>query len=543
MTDPGNGTPAADNTTIRIGMVLLTLLVASYALFIAEVVRMDVLAVVVALGLVLSVVNAVRPWRRIGVHGEAFAHAWQLISATIGVGLVPLTFGWVLDGPVTLFSPVMATIVVAGAYSYPRRHRYPFLAWAILGWVAALMFGEGVRSPSVLALHVVGLVVVAIVSIRTVDERRAAAHREHEERRRADRHQALLASVLQVNSLDPDTVLDSVAQGLVDFDFQHVEVRRFNERTGHAEVLAASTRRTNADASPGEELVVPLTLGDGSPGIIVATSSEPLADLHRNAVELLADEVAAMLRRAESFAEERRVVDESRHLDERTHDFVSTVSHELRTPLTVMQGLGQTLGRRWGELGAQRRNDLLRRIDANIDRLEVLVLSLLNHVALDTGEFTPQTETMELRTTVESVIERLASVLAGHDVKVDVDRDLLVDADPSLIEHVFENLLTNAVKHTPNGTNVWIRSRLVDDNVEVEIADDGPGIASVDLPHVLDRFYRGGVSTRRVSGGLGLGLALARQIVVAHGSDLEVESGPDQGAAFYFRLQASGAAT
>ncbi len=543
MNTAGTDAQGTDNATIRVGMVVLTLVVTFYAVFVADVVRMDVLAVVVVLGLVLAVVNALRPWRRFGANGELFARSWQLVSATVGVGLVPLAFGWVLDVAVELFTPVMATIVVAGAYSYPRRGRLALLIWAILIWVAALALGGGVRSPSALVLHAGGLAVVAVVSMRTANARRAAAQRQHAERVRADRHQMLLASVLRANSLDPGTVLDSVVQGLVEVGFERVEVRQFNERTGHAEVLAASSGGAGRDTDRSDELVVPLTLGEGSPGIIVATSQDPLSDLHRDAVELFAEEVTAMLRRAEAFAAERRVVDESRHLDERTHDFVSTVSHELRTPLTVMQGLGQTLGRRWGDLGAQRRGDLLRRIDANIDRLEVLVLSLLNHVALDTGEFSPQIETIELRTTVESLLGRLSGVLAGHNVTVDVDRDLLVEADPSLIEHVFENLLNNAVKHTPNGTSVWIRSRMVDDAVEVEIGDDGPGIASIDLPHVLERFYRGGESTRRVSGGLGLGLALARQIVVAHGSDLDVESGPDQGASFFFRLRTSGAAT
>lgn len=109
-----------------------------------------------------------------------------------------------------------------------------------------------------------------------------------------------------------------------------------------------------------------------------------------------------------------------------------------------------------------------------------------------------------------------------------------MQVDPGLWQHVLENLLTNVSKHTPTGTRVSIAARVIGGRTVIEVADDGPGIDAQDLPHVLDRFYRGGDPNRRSTSGLGLGLALAQEIVQAHGGVLEVESDRGQGTRFSF---------
>jgi signal transduction histidine kinase len=220
----------------------------------------------------------------------------------------------------------------------------------------------------------------------------------------------------------------------------------------------------------------------------------------------------------------------------RTQDFISTVSHELRTPLTVIQGLGQTLSRRWDDLEDARRADLLGRIDANAERLTVMVRSLLDTSAMEEGRLDLCPQPLPLRATIVRLLHRLATVTAAHPVELLVADDLEVVVDPGLFEHVIENLLTNVAKHTPQGTRVRVAAVPRDGQVRVEVSDDGPGIAEEDLPHVLDRFFRGGAPTRRTSSGLGLGLALAEQIVRAHGSALEVLSEPGEGTTFRFAV-------
>jgi signal transduction histidine kinase len=124
-------------------------------------------------------------------------------------------------------------------------------------------------------------------------------------------------------------------------------------------------------------------------------------------------------------------------------------------------------------------------------------------------------------------------------VSCDVGDDLWVQADPALLAHVVENLVGNAARHTPAGTRVQIGARRDGDDVELVVADDGPGIDEADLPHVLERFFRAGEATTRTPGGLGLGLALSQEILAAHGRSIEVASVAGSGARFSFRLDAS----
>ena len=185
-------------------------------------------------------------------------------------------------------------------------------------------------------------------------------------------------------------------------------------------------------------------------------------------------------------------------------------------------------------------NDLLRRVDANASRLSQMVRSLLDTSAFEEGHIEVQPERIELAPLLGVLLHRLASVTAGHPVSVDVPEDTTVHADRALLEHVFENLLANTAKHTPQGTQVRVVARPLAGGVEVVVSDDGPGIPETDLPHVLDRFYRGGEPASRPPGGLGLGLALVRQILVAHGADLELTSEPGAGTRFAFVLPRTG---
>jgi signal transduction histidine kinase len=281
--------------------------------------------------------------------------------------------------------------------------------------------------------------------------------------------------------------------------------------------------------------------GDGGVRAVVlgARRDGAISAVQREAILLLSEQAGRALARASAFEEDRLTVADLRTLEVRTQDFVSTVSHELRTPLTVIQGLGQTLTRRWDDLDEDRRADLLGRIDANAERLSVMVRSLLDTSALEEGRLDLRPERLALRPLVDRLLHRLATVTAAHPVEVRIDPRLEIVADAGLFEHIVENLLTNVAKHTPQGTRVELSAEACGDRVRIEMRDDGPGIDPGDLPHVLDRFFRGGAPTRRTTGGLGLGLALARQIVQAHGGDLEVDSSPGVGTTFRFEVAAA----
>ena len=121
-------------------------------------------------------------------------------------------------------------------------------------------------------------------------------------------------------------------------------------------------------------------------------------------------------------------------------------------------------------------------------------------------------------------------------IELDLD-DAVVVGDGDLLARVVDNLLTNAERHTPAGTTVRIEARIVGDECTVVVRDDGPGINQADLHRITERFTRGGELHTRPSRGLGLGLALADQILRLHGTRLLVTSPPGSGAQFQFRLR------
>lgn len=495
------------------------------------------------------------------------------VIGAVGViaGVVALTAGTAADSQ--HLAIIFGVVIVAAAFVLPQRHRRPVVAWSLLGWAVTLV-ADGVRDPVLLVTQVGGAALLAVVALLSTGALESALRIEREASRESRTRASLLASVLRLQALEPTAVMQAVVQGARDAGFDSAILRvvdgpdlrlvaarplpgtdppvRLGPDTGLASiarrtgrpVVVANYRDHPASISGSLELrgaVAAPVLVDGEvAAILVAGRRElGLTRLQVEAIELLAEEAGIALGRARRFEADASTVAELRRLDERTHDFVSTVSHELRTPMTVIHGLGQTLERRWDDLAPPRRADLLRRIDQNAERLAVMVRSLVDTSALDRGELVARTSTVELAACVTAVLGRLVSLFEDHPVHVEVDDAIAVEADPSLLEHVIENLLSNAARHTPRGTQVWVRATPVGPDVRVDIADDGPGIPETDLPHVLERFYRAGEPTTRPSGGLGLGLALSQQILQAHGQELTVRSGPTEGTSFEFRLRAA----
>jgi signal transduction histidine kinase len=431
----------------------------------------------------------------------------------------------------------------------------------------------------VVIANVGGGMLVVVATVRVADGLVASLREANRARQESERRASLLSTVLRTNSLDPQDVLRATTSGLMEAGLDVAVIRTIDHERRVAVLvdgvarddvdleqeitidegpiaecirLGRQLRFDRSDARPGfgrwspaEPLqgfvLIPL-FDDGEVSAVAAgaSSSGPVTDQQVEAAELLAGQAARALARAGRFDADRRTLAELRRLDVRTQDFVSTVSHELRTPLTVIDGLGRTLLSRWDDLDEGRRSDLLRRISANAERLSAMVRSLLDSSTLESGEFELERVVVPLRSSLDALLHRLASVTADHPVRVDVDPALQVEVDPNLFEHVLENLLANVAKHTPRGTRVEVCATLVDgDRVEVSVTDQGPGIAAADVPHVLDRFYRGGEPDRRPSGGLGLGLALSSQIVQAHGSELRVVSGEGEGTRFSFEVPAA----
>jgi signal transduction histidine kinase len=568
------------NPAVRVAIAVPSIAAAVYVLSVGRIVHVELFLATLVAAFVLAGVAILRPWGRgrtaTAERNRAAERTWQVLAGTVGVGLGAPFLVAAVEVDVERFSLLFAVVLVIGAYSYPGRLRVPLCLWVLVVWAATLWWG-GVDDPAVLALHLGGGALVLGTSLRTADALAEATEIEATTRAEAEQRARLLASVLRTNSLLPDDVLEAVTSGLTEAGFDVVAIRTVDPETGTLRLVKGSPGLAGlglppnlpleraglsgvaveagapvvvddyADhpaALPGEQVlrgVIAVPVGEGTDVRAVVLGGchvGPVSSVQREVVVLLAEQAGRALARASAFEADRRTVEELRLLDTRTHDFVSTVSHELRTPLTVIEGLGRTLSKRWDELDPARCEDLLRRVDANAERLSVMVRSLLETSALEEGRLDPRPAPVPVRATVLGLLDRLATVTAAHPVEVAIAGDLEVLADPGLFEHVVENLLTNVAKHTPQGTRVRFSGQREGRRICFEVQDEGPGIPPEDLPHVLDRFFRGGAPTRRTSSGLGLGLALASQVVRAHGGELVVTSEPGRGTTFRFDLPA-----
>jgi two-component system sensor histidine kinase KdpD len=231
-------------------------------------------------------------------------------------------------------------------------------------------------------------------------------------------------------------------------------------------------------------------------------------------------------------AERARVQSETERL---RSGLLSSVSHDLRTPLAVITGAASTLLEDEDRLDAAAQREMLRSIADEAARLNRLVTNLLAMTRLEAGALEVKRSWHSLEEVVGAALHRLEPLLGGRPVRVGLPAQLpLVAVDEVLLEQVVFNLLENAVKHAPSSTPIEIEARVRDHEVELSVADRGPGLLPGSEEQVFEKFYRGDASRR--AGGVGLGLAICRGIVEAHGGRLRAANRPDGGAAFSFTL-------
>ena len=282
------------------------------------------------------------------------------------------------------------------------------------------------------------------------------------------------------------------------------------------------------------------------PGLTAASVVPRLIGLALFATVLwiLTDNLGRALRRAEEarreleqhLAEAQSVNERLQEVDRLKDDFVSTASHELRTPLTVILGFTQTLNLHWDRLDEAQRRELGARIEARARGLTGIVDTMLDTARIRRGTLLANVGRVMVGSAVSASVDRSQPLLTSHELTVSGDLDVEVAADARLLERVLDNLFANAARHTPPGTRVQVVAELTEDHVELRIADDGPGIAPEEVERLGEAFYRAGDEDQRTREGVGLGLALTKQVLEAHGSALEICSEVGVGTTFSFAL-------
>jgi signal transduction histidine kinase len=225
-------------------------------------------------------------------------------------------------------------------------------------------------------------------------------------------------------------------------------------------------------------------------------------------------------------------------LDILRRDLIAWIGHDLRTPLASVRAIVEALADGVVEDPATTQR-YLRTAKRDIDALSVLIDDLFEMAQIDAGGLKLERQPNSLADLISDTLESSRSI--ADEKGIHLRGAVVPGVDPLLLDarqigRVLGNLVNNAIRHTPPGGQVAVHAYPVAEGVRVDVADTGEGIHMEDLPHIFDQFYRGEKSRSRTTGGAGLGLAIAKSIVEAHGGRVGAQSTPGRGATVYFVL-------
>jgi len=296
-------------------------------------------------------------------------------------------------------------------------------------------------------------------------------------------------------------------------------------------------------------LSLPLAIGERVIGVLNVNRinhTEPFGDHHLEVLRVFAEHIAAVIDRAEVMdhmgkrtreleADNEKLADLNRMKDV----FLGTASHELKTPLTSVIAYAELLDDHDGKLSRDQAREFVGRLRGEAQRLLSLIEDILDLSRLESGKLALKPRTLEIAEVARGAIETTQQLAQRYGVTLESD---LAEGLPQItvdevkIRQVLVNLLVNAVKFSPRGAPVRLRTVLDDACVRVEVHDRGPGIAPDVATHIFELFGQVVPDDSESRGGLGIGLHLVKRITEMHGGHVGVNSRPGEGSAFWIRL-------
>jgi signal transduction histidine kinase len=276
-------------------------------------------------------------------------------------------------------------------------------------------------------------------------------------------------------------------------------------------------------------------------GMLTLTSQEAdpqaefLVEDNERLLGTMANQSAIAIKNAQLFEATQRAYEELRKLDDLKTQFINIAAHELRTPLGAMMGYASFAEKR----APEKLRKSMRFLVASTVRMRTMVDAMLTIQRLDAGTAFLRLAPMDIRDVIDKVVDDFEPMaeLEQHTLKVDLPDELpLVQADQEKVGLILSNLISNAIKFTPEGGQIELAAQNYLKGILVSVRDNGGGIPLEDQQRVFDRFYQARVQHIAGHGGMGLGLTIVKQLVELHEGQVWLESEAGEGTTFFFTL-------
>lgn len=229
---------------------------------------------------------------------------------------------------------------------------------------------------------------------------------------------------------------------------------------------------------------------------------------------------------------EQQIIKLSKQKDE----FIAIASHELKTPVTTIKAFTQILEKRFETLNDSESLLFLNKMGIQINKLTSLIADLLDISKIEAGKLQFSMTTFDLNKLVREVSDEMQRTTLKHKIIVEVDSPIIITADKDRIEQVIINLISNAIKYSPNSNRVLVKTKISDKKIKVFVQDFGIGISKEEQEKIFERFYRTENPNQQSYAGLGLGLYISAEIIRRHNGEIKVKSQKGKGSIFKFSL-------
>ncbi|MCI0627991.1 MAG: ATP-binding protein [Acidobacteria bacterium] len=348
---------------------------------------------------------------------------------------------------------------------------------------------------------------------------------------------------------DPETAVSTISRQVREvFDIHYCDIFTPGTSGGleRLEAISSSLETAVSDELLGEvfekgalkfdaaqgSTYAPLKIGVRVTGVLFLSSGP----MEKATIEAISGLVALALERAR-FLKELSRTEALRQSDQLKSALLASVSHDLRTPLTSMRAAVDNLLESSLDWDREALHEFHLIISEEVSRLTRLVQNLLEMARIEAGELRPVREWGSVPEIFSNVLERCAAEVSNHRVQIECAENLpMIKVDFRLLASVLANLVENAAHYSPARSEIVLRGEVDSSTLKITVHDHGPGIPADELPRVFDKFYRGSSRSVNRREGTGMGLAIARGIVEAHGGKIWAESTPRSGTIFSFSL-------